>query len=62
MQTGYKYVKRMAKDYRRIHPNLSIGLAVHKAYEAYDIYRDAEVDIRDEYYQKENDYETGIRY
>lgn len=39
------YIRRMARMYREYHLNMSIRQAVHKAYEAYEIYREAEVDM-----------------
>lgn len=39
------YIKRMAKLYKENHPNITIRQAIHKAYEAYDIYRDTEVEM-----------------
>ena len=47
------YIRRMARMYRDFHNDMSIRAAVHKAYEAYEIYREAEVDIM---------YETSIRH
>jgi hypothetical protein len=35
----------MARMYRDYHVNMSIRAAVHKAYEAYEIYREAEVEL-----------------
>lgn len=43
------YIRRMARMYREYHLNMSIRQAVHKAYEAYEIYREAEVEIMDEH-------------
>lgn len=45
------FIKRMAKSYRELH-DLSMREAVHKAYEAYDLYKEAEVDIIDEEYRR----------
>ena len=39
------YIKRMAKMYRDYHLELSIRHAIFKAVEAYEIYREAEVEI-----------------
>ena len=38
------YIRRMAKAYRDIH-NVSIRQAIHKAYEAYEIYREVEIEM-----------------
>lgn len=35
----------MARMYREFHNDMSIRAAVHKAYEAYEIYREVEVDL-----------------
>jgi hypothetical protein len=44
------YIRRMAKAYRNIH-DVSIRQAIHKAYEAYEIYREV-VEMMDEEYRR----------
>jgi hypothetical protein len=39
-------IREMAKTYRKLYPNISINNAVSKAYEAYDIFRDAEFEVQ----------------
>jgi hypothetical protein len=39
------YIRRMAKMYRQYHPNMSLRQAIQKAYEAYEIYRETEVEM-----------------
>ena len=39
------YIRRMARMYRDFHNDMSIRAAVHKAYEAYEIYRETEVEM-----------------
>lgn len=52
-------VRRLAKLYRRIHPDMSIGKAVYIAHEAYDLYKVAEFDTIDAYYER-NPHEISI--
>ena len=40
-----KQVREMAKSYRKIHPLYTIGMAVLRASEAYEVFRDAEAEI-----------------
>jgi len=40
-----KQVREMAKSYRKIHPLYTIGMAVLKASEAYEVFRDAEAEM-----------------
>lgn len=39
------YIRRMAKMYKNYHPTLTFKQAVYQAYEAYQIYRDTEVEM-----------------
>jgi hypothetical protein len=39
------YIRRMARMYRKYHISLTIRQAVLKAYEAYEIYREAELEM-----------------
>ena len=45
----YSFIKKIARMYRNQHPDHSIASAVARAYEAYDFYREAEVEIMDEH-------------
>ena len=40
------HIREMAKMYRELHPDYSRAVAVGKAYEAYDIFRDAEFELQ----------------
>ena len=40
-----KQIREMAMSYRKIHPLYSIGTAVLKASEAYEVFRDAEAEM-----------------
>jgi len=46
MKYTISQVLEMARAYRRINPDMTINTAVNKAYEAYDIFRDAEFEIQ----------------
>ena len=48
----YSFIKRIARMYRNQHPDHSIASAVARAYEAYDFYREAEVEVMDEQYRR----------
>lgn len=39
------YIKRMARLYKEYHPSMTLKQAIHQAYEAYEIYRDTEVEM-----------------
>ena len=46
------YIRKMAKLYRAWKPETSIGMAIHQAQLAYEMYREAEVEMMDEEYQR----------
>lgn len=50
--TDYRFIRKIAKMYRDMHPDYSIRKAVFKAYEAYEFYRETEIKIMDEHYEK----------
>jgi hypothetical protein len=52
----FSFIKRIAKMYRDTHPDYSIQIAVHKAYEAYEFYKESEIEILDEQLTKEQGY------
>lgn len=47
-------IKHMAKKYRENKSNLSIKDSVFLAKNAYDIYKEAEVEFMDQYYRKQD--------
>ena len=46
------YIRRMAKLYREQNWDMSIGMAVRKANEAYETYKEAEMEIMYEEYER----------
>jgi len=46
------FIKRMAKTYRVWHPDSTIRRAIHEATVAYELYREAEIEMMDEEYEQ----------
>lgn len=46
------FIRRMAKNYRLWYPDTSIRKAIHQAVIAYELYRESEVEIMDDEYQR----------
>lgn len=45
MSIKFRQLRKMAEQYRRVNPLVSIGKAVHEADKAYELYREAEAEV-----------------